>query len=76
MIDVGGAVSELVNELEERELFTLMRRRRGLTQEGVAAEAGVSRPRVSRWEAGTLELGEGSRERLWNALRRVTKVAA
>lgn len=75
MVDVGGAVSELVSELEEREIFTLVRRRKGLTQGDVARRAGVARPTVSRWEAGTFDLGDDARGRLW-AVVGVTEVAA
>jgi transcriptional regulator with XRE-family HTH domain len=67
-------------ELEERELFTLRRRRAGVTQRDVALRAGTARPMVSAWERGRMELGADTRQKLWAALKELaaagTEVAA
>lgn len=73
---VGGAVCVFGDrgveiELSEGEIFTLYRRRRGLTQEAVARRAGVPRPYVSRWEVGKQELAADVCGRLWAAVAEV-----
>ena len=39
-------------ELEDRDLFAVLRRRAGLTQGEVATKIGVHQSNVSRWERG------------------------
>lgn len=65
-----------LTEVEERELFTLRRRRAGVTQQRLAVMAGTARPMVSAWERGRMELGEDIRRRLWEALEASMEVAA
>lgn len=56
-----------IGSLEERELFTLYRRRHRLTQEAVGRVAGVRQGQVSWWELGKIELEDSVVESLWTA---------
>ena len=56
-----------INTLEEREVFTLFRRRHGLRQEEVAARVGMEQPQVSLWERGATRLDEDVVGSLWDA---------
>lgn len=75
-VERGAELGMPFAELEERELFTLRRRRAGVTQARLARMAGTARPMVSAWERGRMELGEDTRRRLWEALEAALEVAA
>lgn len=63
----SSARDRAVDSLEERELFTLYRRRHRLRQEDVGERAGISQSYVSSWECGSFDLGAERIDALWTA---------
>jgi transcriptional regulator with XRE-family HTH domain len=61
-------LSALVGELEEREVFTLLRRRRGVTQADLERECGLRQSRISGWENGRVDLPREKVTELWEVL--------
>ena len=55
-------------DVGEHEMFSLARRRAGLTQAWVAAAAGLQQPQISAWERGRRGLPAAAREALWAAV--------
>lgn len=55
-------------ELEDWELFTVLRRKYRITQAEVALQSGTYQSQVSRWECGKGEWSEAERQTLWSAL--------
>ena len=55
-------------DLEDWELFTVLRRKAGLTQAEVAAAAGVAQPNLSKWERGRRTPTDEWQARAWAAL--------
>jgi len=60
-----------LGRLEEREVYTLWRRRYGIQQSEIRDVCGVAQSDISRWELGKIRLAEGRRELLWRTLRRM-----
>jgi predicted transcriptional regulator len=69
----SSARDRAIENLEERELFTLLRRRAGVTQRDVAAEAGIRQPLVSVWEKGSTEISRERVDALWTALETLSE---
>lgn len=57
-----------VLDLEDRELFGLVRRKWNLTQGDVAKRAGSHQSVLSSWERGRKEVTSEQRHALWSAL--------
>lgn len=64
----AGARERALGTLEERELFTLYRRRNGIRQTWVAAYVGISQPTLSSYEQGHRRFSASRIEELWAAV--------
>ena len=67
-VSVKVTVGSDALDLEDWELFAVLRRKWDLRQEDVARAAGCSQPTLSGWERGRRTLGEERLEGLWAAL--------
>jgi len=59
-----------IDELTEREVFGILRRRAGVTQRDLQRACGLSQPRISTWERGGVE-SDRVVTLLWETLERL-----
>lgn len=71
-VQVRVTVGSDVVDLEDWELFTVLRRKAGLRQEDVARRAGVAQPNLSKWERGRREPSAEWQAKVWETLLRMT----
>jgi hypothetical protein len=57
-----------IGPLEEWEVFGIARRRARVSQLDLAAESGITQPRISVWERTGVGMGEKRVARVWAAL--------
>ncbi len=67
-VSVKVTVGSDALDLEDWELFAVLRRKWDVKQEAVARAAGCSQPAVSAWERGRAKPSPDLLERLWTVL--------
>lgn len=67
-VSVQVTVGSDALDLEDWELFAVLRRKWDVKQDDVAERAGCSQPAVSGWERGRIKPSDELLERLWTVL--------
>lgn len=63
-------------DLDDRALFTVLRRRAGLTQGEVGDRIGTHQSEISRWERGHAVIGDEKLEQAWRLVVGAATAAA